>query len=165
MGSGGGTNTAESRANFGQDSTFSGDLTAQTNTDSNGLGEFYYSVPTGFLACCSKNKSVSADIDPNLTDDDYPDKQFSNSSYAGNLTARTITTSLRPDLMIIRHTNSAQNWYVIDSCRGGFTGNKYLKTDDYIAEATFPQTNITSIGDTSIGISSGTWLNLSLIHI
>jgi len=159
LGSGGGTNTAESRANFGQDSTFSGDLTAQTNTDSNGLGEFYYSVPADFLACCSKNKSVSADIDPNLTDDDYPDKQFSNSSYAGNLSNRTITTSLRPDLMIIRHTNSAQNWYVIDSCRGGFTGNKYLKTDDYIAEATFPQSNITSIGDTSIGISSGTWLN------
>ncbi len=41
--------------NFGQEGTFGGTETAQGNTDANELGNFYYSVPTGFLALCSKN--------------------------------------------------------------------------------------------------------------
>ena len=41
--------------NFGQDSTFGGLETAGGNSDSNGIGDFYYNVPSGFLAICSKN--------------------------------------------------------------------------------------------------------------
>ena len=41
--------------NFGQDGTFSGQQTAQGNSDANGVGNFYYAVPTGYLALCSKN--------------------------------------------------------------------------------------------------------------
>ena len=41
--------------NFGQDGTFSGQKTAQGNSDANGVGNFYYAVPTGYLALCSKN--------------------------------------------------------------------------------------------------------------
>ena len=41
--------------NFGQDSTFGGLETAGGNSDSNGIGNFYYNVPSGFLAICSKN--------------------------------------------------------------------------------------------------------------
>lgn len=37
-------------ANFGQDSSFGGLLTAQGNTDSNGVGDFYYTPPTGYSA-------------------------------------------------------------------------------------------------------------------
>ena len=29
--------------------------TAQGNSDANGIGNFYYAVPTGYLALCSKN--------------------------------------------------------------------------------------------------------------
>ena len=90
IGSGGGTQTAEARANFGADSTFSGDLTAQTNTDENGFGEFYYSVPSGFLACCNGNRGVDSDIDPNLTDDNHPTKQFTVAQWTGNNSSRTI---------------------------------------------------------------------------
>ena len=43
------------RANFGQDSSFGGDETAQGNSDGNGIGNFYYSVPSGHLAMCSSN--------------------------------------------------------------------------------------------------------------
>ena len=41
--------------NFGQDSTFGGLETAGGNSDSNGIGDFYYNVPSGFSAICTKN--------------------------------------------------------------------------------------------------------------
>ena len=41
--------------NFGQDGTFAGTKTAQNNADANGYGNFYYAVPTGFYALCTKN--------------------------------------------------------------------------------------------------------------
>ena len=42
-------------ANFGQDSSFAGNKTAQGNQDSNGIGDFYYAPPAGFLALCTEN--------------------------------------------------------------------------------------------------------------
>ena len=41
--------------NFGQNGTFNGTVTAGGNSDGNGIGNFKYSVPTGYLALCSKN--------------------------------------------------------------------------------------------------------------
>ena len=41
--------------NFGQDGTFAGTETAQGNSDGNGVGNFYYAPPTGYLALCTKN--------------------------------------------------------------------------------------------------------------
>ena len=41
--------------NYGQDGTFGGTETAQGNADGNGVGNFYYAPPTGFLAICTKN--------------------------------------------------------------------------------------------------------------
>lgn len=41
--------------NFGQDGTFAGQQTAQGNSDANGVGNFYYAPPTGYLALCTKN--------------------------------------------------------------------------------------------------------------
>jgi hypothetical protein len=42
-------------ANFGQDSSFAGNKTAQGNQDGNSIGDFYYTPPTGFLALCTQN--------------------------------------------------------------------------------------------------------------
>lgn len=50
-----GTNDQGMFTNFGQDSSFAGLKTAQTNSDANGFGEFQYSVPTGFLSLCTEN--------------------------------------------------------------------------------------------------------------
>ena len=50
--------------NFGQNPTFSGTLTAGTNTDSNGKGLFKYQPPTGFLALCEDNLPTPAIADP-----------------------------------------------------------------------------------------------------
>ena len=41
--------------NFGQEGTFAGNITAGGNSDSNGVGNFKYSVPSGFKALCTKN--------------------------------------------------------------------------------------------------------------
>ena len=41
--------------NFGQEGTFAGNKTAGGNSDANGIGNFLYSVPTNYLAICSKN--------------------------------------------------------------------------------------------------------------
>ena len=41
--------------NFGQDGTFAGRTTAGGNSDGNGRGNFKYSVPSGYLALCTKN--------------------------------------------------------------------------------------------------------------
>jgi hypothetical protein len=41
--------------NFGQEGTFAGGTSAGGNSDSNGIGNFKYSVPSGFLALCTKN--------------------------------------------------------------------------------------------------------------
>jgi hypothetical protein len=41
--------------NFGQEGTFAGGTSAGGNKDSNGIGNFKYSVPSGFLALCTKN--------------------------------------------------------------------------------------------------------------
>ena len=82
------------------------------------------------------------------------------SQYSGNGTNRTITTEAQPDLIFIRSYNGSQDWYILDSSRG-ITANKYLLTNETNAEATLPQSNFTSVGATSVGISSGTWLNSS----
>ena len=47
--------SATSIANFGQDGTFAGNVTAGGNSDGNGIGNFKYSVPSGYLALCTKN--------------------------------------------------------------------------------------------------------------
>jgi len=42
-------------SNFGQEGTFAGSTTAGGNSDANGIGNFKYSVPSGYLALCTKN--------------------------------------------------------------------------------------------------------------
>jgi hypothetical protein len=41
--------------NFGQEGTFSGTVSAGGNSDGNGIGNFKYSVPSGYLALCTSN--------------------------------------------------------------------------------------------------------------
>ena len=49
------TPTISTSHNFGQDGTMAGLITAGGNSDANGIGDFKYSVPSGFLALCTKN--------------------------------------------------------------------------------------------------------------
>ena len=145
--------------NCGQDDTFAGNETAAGNADDNGFGVFKYSPPSGYLAVTSANLPIEAGIDPAETDDDISTEFCFTAEYTGNLTNRSISVENYPDLLINRHHNFNQHWYVVDSARGILT-NKYLTTSEQTqAERTFPQTNFTSVSSSAVGISSGTALN------
>jgi len=60
---GSGSGSTNATANFGQDSTFAGATTAGGNQDDNGVGDFKYAPPSGFLALCSQNLPDVAIID------------------------------------------------------------------------------------------------------
>ena len=108
--------------NFGQDSTFGGEVTAGGNADGNGFGDFKYAPPTGFLALCSGNLSVSDDIDPAQTDDDYPAKNFNVVTYTGDASTSNPVTGLgfQPDMVWIksRGTTNLYSNAIFDSSRG-----------------------------------------------
>jgi len=124
-------------ANFGQDSTFSGQKTAGGNSDANGFGDFYYAPPTGFLCLASPNLSISDDIDPAQTDDDYPSKQFGVVTYTGNGGASQSISNLgfTPDLCWLKQRSASELYSnnLIDSTRGR---SKTLYSSRADAEAT-----------------------------
>jgi len=66
--------------NYGQDSSFAGAKTAQGNTDSEGYGDFYYSVPSGFKSLCTSNLPDPAVI---------PSEHFNVGLWTGNSSSQT----------------------------------------------------------------------------
>jgi len=68
--------------NFGQDGTFAGATTAGGNADSQGIGDFKYTVPTGAKALCTSNLPAPALADPSNEQEgrDY----FETFTYTGN---------------------------------------------------------------------------------
>jgi len=131
--------------NFGQDSSFAGNKTAQSNADDNGYGDFYYSPPTGYLALCTQNLDDPADglyadsVNPNIdmvlwTGDGATSRVIS---------ANTIDAGV--DFAWIKSRSHAQGHIVGDVVRGD---NKALSTNTTWVEDT--GTNIIqSIGDAS----------------
>ena len=69
------SNSAELTGNWGQDSSFHGETTAQGYQDANDKGDFYYAPPTGFLALCTDNLSA-----PNIA---LPGENFNTSPLYG----------------------------------------------------------------------------------
>ena len=100
-----------STANFGQNGTFSGLATAQGNTDTNGIGDFFYPVPTSFKALCTANLP-----DPAIP---LPEEHFNTVLYTGNdADDRTITTGMQSDFVWIKTRNAANNHNLFDKVRG-----------------------------------------------
>ena len=119
-----GADSAVMAINFGQDSSFAGERTAQGNADSNGIGDFYYAPPAGALAMCSKNLS-----DPSIA---LPDEHFVTTLVSGNGAARSITgLSFQPDFLWGKSRTNTLNHYLTDSVRGI---NKQLYSDTYTSE-------------------------------
>ena len=155
--------------NCGQDSTFSGAISAGGNADGNGFGDFKYSPPTGFLALCSANLPISDDIDPAQTDDNFPQKQFNTVLYTGNATnGHGITgVGFQPDMVWIKRRDytGSYNQGIIDSNRGVTKGLYSPRTD---AEANFTN-DFASFDSDGFTLNAGSSMNinnnLSLIHI
>jgi len=104
-------------ANFGQDGTFAGSLSAGGNTDANDIGNFKYAPSTGALAMCTSN----------ITDAVIPSEHFNVVLYTGNGAARSINTGTNsaPDLVMLKDRNFTYNLEVYDSVRGV---QRYLTT-------------------------------------
>ena len=108
-------NNTTLNSNFGQDGTFGGNVTAQGNSDANGEGDFYYSVPTGFLALCSNNLSSS------LTQPiGKGSSHFNPVLWTGNgADDRSITgVGFQPDAVWWKERNSAVSHRWVDAVRG-----------------------------------------------
>ena len=96
-------------ANFGQDSSFAGNKTAQNNTDSNGYGDFYYAPPSGFLALCTKNLPEPAVV---------PAEHFNTVLYAGTGSVQAISVGWKPDAVWIKSRSDAEPHNLFDAVRG-----------------------------------------------
>jgi hypothetical protein len=99
--------------NFGQDSSFAGNETAQGNQDGNSIGDFYYEPPSGYLALCTSNLSA-----PEIAD---PTAHFNTVLYTGNSgVAQSITgVGFEPDAVWIKRRNYAGgNNVLFDQVRG-----------------------------------------------
>ena len=99
--------------NYGQDSSFCGQKTSGSAaaSDANGYGDFYYSVPTGFLAMCQKNMP-----DPVIT---VPRDLFTIDAWTGdNSASRDITTPFQPDFVWIKRTDGQAQHMIFDAVRG-----------------------------------------------
>jgi len=118
-------------ANFGQDGSFSGTETSGGETDSNGIGDFFSAVPSGFV-CLSSVNMAETTIGPNSATqaDDY----FKPVLYSGlNSTAQNVTVGFQPDWVWIKTRNAAISNMLYDSNRGE---TKFLQADAVGAEGT-----------------------------
>jgi hypothetical protein len=129
------TGSATTVFNAGQDSSFAGTKTAQGNTDANGIGDFYYTPPSGFLAMCSANLPDPA-IDPAA--DDTPEDYFDTVLYTAATSNGTYThgdLAFRPDFTWIKNRNNVEEHYLIDVVRDNTSvTNTFLRSNNTAAE-------------------------------
>ena len=96
--------------NFGQDSSFAGEKTAQGNQDGNSIGDFYYTPPTGFLALCTSNLPAVAVV---------PSANFNTVLWTGDGSTKSITgVGFQPDLVWGKNRVEAWNNTLFDAVRG-----------------------------------------------
>ena len=113
---GNGENGGTAVYNCGQDSSFVGNKTAQGNTDENGIGDFYYAPPSGFLAICTANLPEPT-IGP--TSATQADDHFNTVLYSGDGSTQSITgVGFQPDWVWIKERSSTSSHQVYDSSRG-----------------------------------------------
>jgi len=112
-------NDFDSTYNFGQDSSFAGNKTAQGNADGNGYGDFYYAPPTGFLALCTQNLP-----EPTVV----PSEHFNTVTYSSSTSPLSITgVGFQPDLVWAKSRSTADWHALVDVTRG--TSNTVFSND------------------------------------
>ena len=133
--------TGQAIVNFGQEGTFAGHKSSQNNTDINGIGNFYYTPPTGFKALCSANLRG---------DSSYiiePQKHFDVLTYTGTGSSNSLTDlEFSPDLIWVKRRNGdGTNHHLwVNSIRGG---NKSLSTNLQSAENTNANRDMTFLAN------------------
>lgn len=141
--------------NFGQDSSFAGNKTAQGNTDSGGIGDFFYTPPTGFLALCTKNL-------PDVADGLWADgnnQAFNTVTYTGDgASTKQIEVGFKPGLQWSKYRNVTSSHFLTDNVRGVdamLLSNS--TTDESTTNATWRATygQVDSFDDASGGFTGG----------
>ena len=103
--------------NFGQNGTFNGTKTAQGNADENGIGDFYYSVPSGFVALTASHlpdQTISEDGSSQAED------HFDTILFNGTGADQTVSGfNFQPDFVWNKTRNEARHHTLNDSVRGG----------------------------------------------
>ena len=129
-----GGRSSDNIANFGQDSSFTGEKTSGSNNaqDDNGQGDFYYAPPSGFLAICSANLP---DVTIGPDSDSQADDHFNSLLWTGTGSSADAKTGVgfQPDWLWAKDRNYANNHILIDSSRGV---TKYLQSSQTSAEIT-----------------------------
>jgi len=165
----GGGNQPITVANFGQEGTFGGTETAGGYSDTNGYGNFFSSVPSGYSAICSGALTIANAIDPAQTDDNFPMKLHNTWRYTGNGSERTIDTSalgngfdVQFDLLLPRSDTYSQDPYWLNTSKGLFgasSNNYYTKSNSNAVQAQLPQYNFKSQSGADYVLTDGTWFN------
>ena len=118
--------TGQAIINFGQDGTFAGHKSSQNKKDINGIGNFYYTPPTGFKALCTANLRGDSSYVINSQ------KHFDTLTYSGNSSTQTITgLEFKPDFVWVKRRNGDNSHVLFDSVRGV---HKYLVSSRNNAE-------------------------------
>jgi len=143
--------------NFGQDSSFSGNKTAQGNTDANGIGDFYYAPPSGFLALCSANLPEPT-ISPNKAT--QADDHFNTVLYSGNQSGGHAITGVgfQPDWVWIKSRSETKDHVIQDSSRGV---DKRLSSNSTSAERTDSPDDFDSFDSDGFTLGANTETNKS----
>jgi len=128
--------------NFGQDSSFAGEKTAQGNQDSNDVGDFYYEPPTDFLALCTSNLS-----DPEIK---LPGDNFNTILFDDGAGAKSV--GFQPDLVWLKSRGSAYEHEWTDAVRGV---TKAISCDSTNAETT-DSTGLTAFGTDGFTVGADT---------
>jgi hypothetical protein len=136
--------------NFGQDSSFAGNETAQGNQDGNGKGDFYYEPPSGYLALCTDNLP-----DPEIAD---PSEHFNTVLYTGDGTSsRSITgVGFQPDFVWLKTRSVSDNHLLQDAVRGN---DRQLISNDKGAELNNSTTQLLSFDSDGFTIGSDSGVN------
>ena len=134
--------------NFGQDSSFAGNKSAQGHSDSNGIGDFYYEPPTDFLALCTDNFP-----EPTVV----PSEHFAVLTYTGNGSTQSITgAGFQPDLVWLKQ-RSGTNWHELYDINRGTS--KPLYSNSTIAEDS--DSGLTSFDSDGFSVGSAYGANQS----
>lgn len=128
--------------NCGQDSSHYGYQTAGTATDENGIGNFKYAPPSGFLALCTANMPTPAADPASDTDSgdggSGPQNFYQALKYSGSngSNSHVVTTKLNADGGWFKRTDNTKSW---------------LNTmkQDYGASNLYAQFNLNSYGTAS----------------
>jgi len=134
--------------NYGQDSSFAGEKTAQSNQDGNDIGDFFYAPPSGFLALCTSNLAAAA-----VTPSEY----FNTITYTGDASADNSITGVgfQPDWVWAKGRNLVINHGLWDSVRGV---TKTLRSNSTLAESTDANA-LTSFNSDGFTANADTLLN------